>query len=1699
MKFKRIMVGFFAIIFVFGALGIASVFQEADETNAADGDSVAKITFKTSSDYIFEDNSMLIEVTTDREAIETTKMPMFKDNDAYSFVGWKLTALHLAAETAVKHQLTRGQNPETDPYDLIVNEIYEPHEILRTAFYHGDEATFEAVYEAQGTEGTTDIWEQNYGTTIAERIPSISNVGPASNNIIVYRFDGSNFTQLSARGISPDNFRAAMFDIYQDNQPGEDYVIAITGNSTLNLGTAAYSSIGNKNETATNSSDVSFYSLSNRAKSLTITGSASDPVDNTPATSAPTGNALLNFSTTAANGLNFGTNIEFRNIRYRTPFLAANGNSLTLGGGSWGTRATTVYGGAYDGDANAKLGASVTINSTGTGVWNLYGGTRSGNFNGNTNLVINSFSASITTVSGGNESSGVINGNTNLSIYGGRNTITNIYGGVNSGWVTGSAYTKLRAVDSANRPTVTNFYGASNSGIVAGNVETLVAGQGALTSSFYGGSDTGNVGTEGNQNYIKTIFDSSLFTNGNFPWSGGNKTRGFIYANIINTVRAGKTTTTGAIDGFNGSAGDDSVRLGITDGGINSFGIDDSVGRKSYAFNAAKNSSGNALTVITIGNIDSHILGGAFSSGGEEGYAHATGVKGYYEGDAFLTIGILNSDDSRAGGYNYCTSTSGFSNVGDDLAYKVGPSTATNSTTNRTYRRNGWDIFGGTSRAASGTYTSYVSGNTGLIQNNVLARWTYGGGYYGTIDGNTSNKVYGGLIDTLEGGGYYTDRIWGDTLAEMHNGEVNFFFSGGGWNDDQIFGNAIAYCTGGIINCAIGGTYGSAARHTINGNSDVYVTGGNFSGYPSHGTRGFSGGPTNLGRITGNVSLTLDLRGTSGFQLPSGVNITGGQNTNGTTYVGSSFDNTITLNIYTDPGSNVLNGAVIYGDAGDSARTASGHITMNIDAPDSTIGSLYATSYSNISGGRTLLRNVDINVLRAGTIGALSGTGNNTSDNVTNWIYENASAEAKHIDVKLGTELAENPFTGYAVKPTDIPADQKNITFGATGLVNFTSLAVENGFKALAGNGGIKNGRNASATNHYTDYDDFGDVTISDGAGFGVNNDTGILSLGRMTINGEASVYSPPGNGKINLSSLTMNDETARLTWHKQVGGVSQMDSFGDYFGISKAYQVLTFSSNPVNENMSNALTPLNFMGIEDNTGKTFVGDSDTTTGKNLNSAANHRQWGIMIPGSIIDFTVSGDYDPEDLDNRLSAGTGLISHDVTEAKTTLEPPMTAYATQLSGIENGTTKGRLVIPILDENPIYPTLTFNPDDPTGSWIRKGTIDSTKVTNPSYDETIPEQMDLDADRELDPDANIMRWKSVDWTMGANTGSDANEYSYTIDIVFSNEMTLEGKNVIVSESEAKNLTNDSLVRTAQSVFGRPFLTTSLSQADLASLQAGLEGSYSKKIPVKYHVQDHETNPANEAEGTWNIVIVPDTAKISTEKDFAIYANDAKLTPVEADSITQPTLDAKTNAQVIYADNTVNGTAELDAEYLNQIKSAGLEPVPITYTTSYDGGIGERTIDITVNITVEGILTLQSAPTVIDFGVRDITRGAVIEDPTWSEDDLIISDTRSTKSTWYLQAKLTQVLTSDLDSSKTLPDAIYYYRQDNSGRDEPLDTEDQLIASGNIADDETTYNISSEWLGGESAGFKLKVPAGIVRQLGEYQAEITWTLSDTP
>ena len=327
----------------------------------------------------------------------------------------------------------------------------------------------------------------------------------------------------------------------------------------------------------------------------------------------------------------------------------------------------------------------------------------------------------------------------------------------------------------------------------------------------------------------------------------------------------------------------------------------------------------------------------------------------------------------------------------------------------------------------------------------------------------------------------------------------------------------------------------------------------------------FSGGITNAGSLLGNAKLLIDLRNYNGeFKLPGNTYITGGRPYGQNTTLGTDESNTITLNIFTKTGVESLNGASIYGDGGtNAAYTKNGKITMNIQAAGSSIGNLYATQYSNISGGK-ILRDVTANVQGAVSINGLSG--GSSTDNFTNAIV---NASSNKVAFNFGTNV--DGTNNYQTEPLN-----------ATGLgvVNFTELNVTNGIKLMANGGNIKNGVSATAANHSTTYNEFGSIHLSKNAGIGITNTANLISASKLTVQDHATLETIPGTGKVNIADFEAVDPTKdELLWIKPTTDTTALvDSTGTWFGNVKAYQVLTI--NPTVNNATK-LTPTTFHGIE--------------------------------------------------------------------------------------------------------------------------------------------------------------------------------------------------------------------------------------------------------------------------------------------------------------------------------------------------------------------------------------------------------------------------------------------------------------------------------------------------------------------------------------
>lgn len=1381
-------------------------------------------------------------------------------------------------------------------------------------------AVFKTAVKARAAD--VSLAEQSIKEIIAEadKTKVIAVPSPAGDGLAYAEYTNS------AEGI-----RQALFDMYQ-NGNGQEFALYVGSGSAL---TTLPTNLTSKTIPDTvDNTNMTFYALQGKISRLIITGHSDDPI--TDATTLTSGSRTVPFGTE----IYFGSDVVIRNLNYTGTRMYMNGHSLSLNGGSTGN-GLSIYGGSNNGDLTGN--PTITVNATGSGTWNIYGGNQSGGtLTGNTAIVVNNTVGGISTIAGG-ANIGTIDGNTNVAINRLNGTLGSYYGGglgtnaSNTANVTGNVETTIQTTNTSFR--LSAFTGGVQYGNIGGTIRSTISGAGGWSGTanrFIGGSFYGNIGSDRSKDAIVTNLDASSYSTGRSEFEGGNRNTGTITGNIVNTVKAGPSASVGGIGDFNGGGGNNVSTLTQS-----SMGASNTTTYDNYTPEQRAALAEAAASFKVYGDITSHLVSGSFSNGAI--YSTAAGRGGYVEGNTTIEVGTITSDGSPGG---------------DGIAYTgTRPTNLDYSTTNKTRgNASGWDIVGGGGYPGT-AWDIYIKGNTKTILNNTVARWTYGGSFSGVIEGNSSNTLNSGIVDTLEGTGYTGRRVYGDGRTTVNNGQVDWFLSGGGWDDLLVTGNVAVTVYDGVINASLGASYGVASSHTINGNSDNRVFGGNFSGTPRTGSNGFSGGVTNNGRLLGNASLTLDLRDYDGeFALPSGTNISGGNPFNSTNIVGTDSSNTITLNIYTKPGSDALNGATIYGDGGRTAsNTRSGKIYMNIQAEGSSIGNLYTTYYSNISSSQ-ILRDVEMRVQGAKSLNGISG--GNASDNFTNTIVANSSNQVK-------MSFGEN-VDGTASYQTD------PIAVTGLGIVNFTELNVTNGIKLMANGGDIKNGRSATAVNHATTYHQFGDIHLSKDAGIGISSATNLISGAKLTVEDKGTIESPPGTGRINLSDFATPDtDKDHLTWLKTTtnDAGSRVNSQGTWFGAVSAYQVLTI--NPTAANAA-AITPINFSGIEKATGKTFIGDNDVT------NAANG--YGIAIPGSIINYEVETP--------GVANGIGAISHNVTAVKENNTPlTLQAWGTEQAGTQ--VQKGRLLIPYTVTE--LPTLTFTPETQTsGSWVYAGQIKSSKLD--STDQQLTEQPDSEP---------------VDWT------SPDGEYSYDISVRYSNKAEVQARNVILTEQEAQSLTKEQAV-TYLEASGRPFFKDTLTEEVLAAIQEPLETAVYRKQAITFSVGE---NDQNLAETTVNLVVVKNESVISADRQFAVYAKDVRLTLPEATALTdEAALADYTQATTIFADNRANIPPTVDPQAFAAIQQATEDELLKNVSTAYHYEAGSQRAEKVVNVAVAGELILSSVPTDFDFGQQKVATETQDYWPTITG-ELAVKDTRgSERSPWRLTVKEQQPLTDGTD-----------------------------------------------------------------------------------
>jgi hypothetical protein len=876
----------------------------------------------------------------------------------------------------------------------------------------------------------------------------------------------------------------------RSNGTGADYVMYIGADVTVPTGTGS----GQYGQIAGPSG--AFAGLQDRVGTLVITGLAGDPVNNTPATSAPTSNRLLTMDTSA---VFFGCNIILRNIRHNLGNGSGSdngvymlGNDLTLGGGSWQTSETRYFGGGQSGNVSGD--PTMTVYSTGTGDTVLVGGAYRGTLNGDINIAVHNSSGNPIDIYGGGYGG---DGSPTLAEYTSNpSQRANVNGDVTTvvdGLATGAG--GLR-----------QYYGGVSSGDITGKITNTIKGPGRWngdngtsgsggTNHFIGGSAVGNIGSNdaspeslendeqaeivqkvvdnptttildqlpsGTDYAIANIFDTSTWTNGNAYTAGGNDIAGTIRGNIFNDFKSGSYDL-GGVNAFQGSGAEPTNH--------DDTGVQDTLtGSQSFTWNSTTHKIENVSRAITYaethcqyrqyGNITSYFRSGMMASGVGDYYTRGAGVGGFVKGNSYIDVGAegmtwyATSTTAQFDASRNNTSGSGK----DTVPFAAGDITkmytdAKTSGPNNNGLNTGYDLVGSGGRE-SNTDSFMQVGDSYLRMRNIRARWTYGGLFGGAQIGNSTNHLDRGIVDTLEGTGY--DGRWhvGDGTAIVKGGQVDFFLAGGGWSDTRQDGDSYVYVYDGprlrtdgtpvpdtvdfdgdgntsetapasIVNCSMGGHYG-VGDDQISGNATIWVSGGDFTGTSGHGVvSGFAPGASSEGDIWGDTSMTLDLRGNRyGFAIEKGDNVSAGRRTSagGGSTVGTDASNTMTLNIFSDPGADpdMLNGMNLYGDAGGSATLArGGHIIMNINAPGQNLGGVYAQNYTNVVSNK-INRDVEINLVSAKSIRGLSA--GQPTDKFTNTIVAASSNKAV---INIGPQAMINSNLPGATGPNGFEVYKK--------------------------------------------------------------------------------------------------------------------------------------------------------------------------------------------------------------------------------------------------------------------------------------------------------------------------------------------------------------------------------------------------------------------------------------------------------------------------------------------------------------------------------------------------------------------------------------------------------------------------------------------------------------------------------------------------
>ena len=1356
---------------------------------------------------------------------------------------------------------------------------------------------------------------------------------------------------------------AALTDLWNNGDSDTTYVMYFGANVTI-----AAATLANTGAAGT------FSGLQDRVSGLILTGSATDPVVDTPAMSATAaGPRALTRAGGAGTNSFFGSNILIRNMQHNLGTnVFMNGNDLTLAGNSWETASTTYYGGSNTGtitppDGTARINVYSTGNqaTAGNSTSTFVGGMYVGTLNGNTEINIAGSSGNLINIRGGGVGTGTgaavranVNGNVSTAITG----LASNTGGLNS-YVGGAVFGHISGQ-------VTNHVSGqgrfSTLHAVDGDLGSAsISGTGTGSGYFVGGSSNGNIGTalpapssidttnlhvagahtelaDVTDYAISTYLDSRNYTFGRKVFVGANTRNGEINGNIINVVRAGHRT---AATGSTAAAGAGSfismsmiggfdTRIGGTwsnnfTSAANATISDASVAAGIAAARTAANPAntirmyGNTVNVVRGGSLGQGLTtAGASAASTEFGWFRGAGWGGFIEGDVYSAVGTEDLAYSRH--------MSTYVNRVQPVSSAVGAGNA------RQGLAGSFDLVGGGGNVLGGATAHnaiMIVGDTTLVQAHTLARWTYGGGFSGVIVGDTRNELHRGIADVVQGGGYWNRAIVGDASVHVYGGQVDWFLAGGSWYTQAIDGNVGVTVHDNnppaIINAAMGGSYGwtgvtianlYTGHARISGDSSVTVYGGRFEGVPHivivNIGNGFAPGVAYNGAIFGNAIMTIDLRGNEyGFSTSAANPVSAGRRlgASGNSVLGLNRNNTLELNIFTDDdGADYLQGMNIFGDAAAAnvGNTRAGYITMNINAPGSNIGNLYATNYENLTGGtgtgRMLLRDVEVNLVSANTINGLS-TGNGftstaaaimSNNTFPNQVAAQSMAANRHAIINVGPQ-SDDPADPLGERDGNIPANGRPrvINIGGVGVSGFTEMNINDRIISATGAGAaIRNGGARATHANFASYNQFGNVTVQAGeglgsAGFGVrgNNAASVIVAGALEVEGDGYAY-VQSQGIINQAIFRdahLNDNLLR--WLRVgTAAESTFSPITTWFGASSGFHVFTVNPDRMR---AQEVTPFNLEGICETTGRTFIGD-------NMIPGSGSDGHAVAIPASIYRWNVT-------------EGEGVISHNVpvtlaSDMAGLTQPPgghLLAIGDQ-GPFPNTSRSGRIAVPSANiPSPIpWPEFTFRPDAGLGEWIEGVQVirtDSGLTTPPNLNCTFMDEDDLRDYFEDFLDGNLPRnftWLAGDPARTANPDR-ANDRFFGHDITsqFTSEREIEATNVLITEAEAAAIVNYRDVLEWTDAAGRPWFRHNITDTMLDEIRTPLAaGVYARPHPVTYTVGRNVPDPhADRTSMTVNVTVVRNGSIISDCRQFGVFAVDATMAYEVAQTVNRATLDA--------------------------------------------------------------------------------------------------------------------------------------------------------------------------------------------------------------